>query len=989
MSCEWTPFRKEGTPTAIDVSDKRPVSRQRIGQSPIYKHGIIKTDHQSINTWFAKAHAINEIKKKEHRALYTGKIEMRRTITSWNRPGMIFLPTIRNDIVDNFLMDNIARAEQRMMREGEKLQAQFLRQQQDKQRQERLDAQQQLAQEALGAPQQRTRVHEEPPPPKTIGLGSTVAPHKARRKSLWEAGSQEIDKRIITRGVKMSGAWFVLTVSRVSVDAREVGLRFTAEHVNAAVPTTPPLSPASPTPSPPCVSTTTTMRMSWSALTTALYDMGRESLAERCLHCVTFPSPDFEIQARAFACAAFMMRRVYVEPDPNQGGWAIVLQQPEERIEQEEGRVEQDAVFLTATTSSTHGGSSDEEAEAPLNGGGGSMLLPPQEQFGGKPYFPNSLSSLPPRAGALRTALFPDRANWHTTQSRLEMKQQDPLVYEASRPKLRQILPLPASLTSPMRKKKKKRKRHKRPKKESWVTPYGSVAYGNGNIAFAKQKSKRKFKRKQLPALAVPVVAMTIEEELNKEMRNEQRLEARRAFLNQAKDPNISDAHRTTLLNGAATIDRLRELDGYSLTGLHALPDFKFHGAVHGALHKQHHADEDDQFYFKKKSMQQEELHRDDDDDDDGSRYTEQEHSEAAVEINALCTEVAQELLSEQPTVGAQRRSMPIALMQRRLEATDALEAVARFNSKHKCIPLTPVVGKTRSAAPLVAHQGLYMPSDSDDEEEERKEEEDRKVEAERKRKERQHKKKAKREKRQQERKQREEKQAIEAIEAEKKRKQQQQQQQQQQEQPPAPPPQDKRKRSKTKKATKSNRPVSPLLPQSPPTPQKKKKRPISSPGKHSQTIECVFPAGPLGLSLGDCSTGPSSPATNDGRASPPPSPARTMTVIIDVEDHCLHGQILKMGDVIERIDQVSCNCLRFQQVLKLIRTAPRPMTVAFRRETIVQQPATSLKASPRSQTFVKQPGLISSPPMPDKYARASVPVQDMFLMEDDGSDER
>ena len=75
---------------------------------------------------------------------------------------------------------------------------------------------------------------------------------------------------------------------------------------------------------------------------------------------------------------------------------------------------------------------------------------------------------------------------------------------------------------------------------------------------------------------------MTIEEELNKEMRNEQRLEARRAFLNQAKDPNISDAHRTTLLNGAATIDRLRELDGYTLTGLNALPDSTFQGAVHG-----------------------------------------------------------------------------------------------------------------------------------------------------------------------------------------------------------------------------------------------------------------------------------------------------------------------------------------------------------------------------------------------------------------------
>jgi hypothetical protein len=185
--------------------------------------------------------------------------------------------------------------------------------------------------------------------------------------------------------------------------------------------------------------------------------MGRESLAERCLHCVTFPSPEFEIQARAFACAAFMMRRVYIEPDPDQGGWAIVLQQPEERIEQEESRVEHDAVFLTSTTSSAYG-SSDEEAEASLKDGG-SMLLPPQEQFGGKPYFPNSLSSLPPRAGALRTALFPDRANWHTTQSRLEMKQRDPLAYEAIRPKLRQIVPLPASLTSPMRKKKKEKEK--------------------------------------------------------------------------------------------------------------------------------------------------------------------------------------------------------------------------------------------------------------------------------------------------------------------------------------------------------------------------------------------------------------------------------------------------------------------------------------------------------------------------------------------------
>ena len=236
---------------------------------------------------------------------------------------------------------------------------------------------------------------------------------------------------------------------------------------------------------------------------------------------------------------------------------------------------------------------------------------------------------------------------------------------------------------------------------------------------------------------------MTIEEELNKEMRNEQRLEARRAFLNQAKDPNISDAHRTTLLNGAATIDRLRELDGYTLTGLNALPDSTFQGAVHGALQTEHHADEDDQFYFKKKTK-----YYDIDAAADDSRYTEQEHLEAAVEINAMCTEVEQELLLEQPVVGTQRRSMPIALMQRRLEATDALEAVARFNSKHKCIPLTPGVGKTRLAAPVVAQQGLYMPSDSENEEEEQKEEE-RKEEEERKRNERQKKKKAKREKRQ------------------------------------------------------------------------------------------------------------------------------------------------------------------------------------------------------------------------------------------------
>ena len=1014
------------------VNMQRPVSRQqRIGKSPIYKQGIVKEDFTDINIWFGEASRINEIKKKEHRALYTGKIVMRRTPETWNRPGMPFLPTIRSTIVNDFLADNIARAEQRMMVQGAK--EQVKREQREQRQREEMKEQKEI--QRYQKKQQQDRIHEQPPPPKEHTIAPPQLPAlsalSVRKISLWDKGSRENHQRILTRGVKMCGTFFVLTVSRLSVDARELGLQFVAQQVTskvAASPASPPTAPPAPSPaalpssdssvhvfvsvppssparpsspavhspppspSPPSPPSTTshtetaTMRMSWSALTSTLYAMGRASLAERCLHCVTFPSPEFEIQARSFACAAFMMRRVTVARNDQGTGWVLVLNKvvpPPVDVAPENDRVEQDlgtSIFLTST-SSAYGGSSAEEDEEDGNNctsSSSSMVLPSQLQphdtsFGGKPYFPNSLASLPPRAGALRTALHPDHNNWHTTKSRLELKSQDPVLYHALRPQLRQVLPLPSSLTSPHHKKQKRKKRRprKRAKTESWVTPYGDVSYGNGNIAFRK-KNKKKTKRpkkkhtqrttastKQSETTAAAGTLLGMEEQLEKELRNHSRLEARRAFVLHANDPNISEEHRNTLLNGAATIDRLRELDGFRVISdstatpaTSATPAAMPLGTsgergkrtakstVRDKVATTEGVAEDDRYYFKKNKRLYDAGGEEEDRDagemnqQDG---TPSEDMEAEEYVNATLMEVEQELHTENDILFAstapppRRSTMTTALMQKRLEAVDALEAVARFNSQNNFVPapLLPLEhsasapsfrkthgkgGQRRSGGGGSQWTGIYIPSSDSDSEEEDKMEHNAVVQAEKKdQKDRNH---------------------------------------------------HDQHASMTSAATAANQTVT--------TPHKTRKQ--------FRRIECSFPIGPLGLSLGDCSTTRTS-TTSDN----------TTVVIIAVEEHCPKEakQVLKMGDVVDQIGNVCCEGLPFQKILTLIRSAERPVEIVFRRVSSsgpVEPPIK--KVSPRSRTFVEQPGLVQSPPMPAQNSNALMPVELLLRMEENKNKE-
>ena len=298
---------------------------------------------------------------------------MRASRETWNRPGMIYLHPIRSVIVNDFLADNIARAEQRMMRQG-------LKRQREKQ-QKKHDTQ---TGTGLLTPIQKTNI------PLVVKSNYCLEPIEARRQSVHV--HKEVIRRILTRGVKLSGAWFVLTVSRVRVGIRETGLRFVAQHVPSS--SSSPSSPSSP--SSQIYSSTCVMRMSWSALTKALQEMGRTSLAERCLHCVSFPSPEFEIQARSFACAAFLMRRVDVETRKN-GGCDLILHRPQpiqidtniELHDQDQAYVNDtnmvhDSVpFSSATSSSLFLTATEEEDEETTHF---SNNRPEDE----KPYYPSS-----------------------------------------------------------------------------------------------------------------------------------------------------------------------------------------------------------------------------------------------------------------------------------------------------------------------------------------------------------------------------------------------------------------------------------------------------------------------------------------------------------------------------------------------------------------------------------------------------------------------
>ena len=313
---------------------------------------------------------------------------------------------------------------------------------------------------------------------------------------------------------------------------------------------------------------------------------------------------------------------------------------------------------------------------------------------------------------------------------------------------------------------------------------------------------------------------------------------------------------------------------------------------------------------------------------DDDDNNDDDEDFEAALEVNAMLIEVEQE--------------MSVELMQTRLEATDALEAVAKFNSVYNLTPMNIVKDnheKLEDNLNLQSKQqeSLYIPSDSDNSEDDEDNENNennggkgkkkmsvqtRKVETT----------KAKRmeegftkfeidgdE---------EDNDFLQFLDSFVQK----------------PQPTKKSPKTSSKKRRKGSK-----LPQ--------------FPAKSIERISYTYPSGPLGLSLGDC--------RNEGIST---------CVIIGVEDYCLSKNI-KIGDILDQIGTVSCVGLKFDKVLHLIRTVKRPCTFVFRREKITKSSSPSSLTSPKSKTYVDQPGLIQSPPIPEKHEKLTIPVNKMFEM--------
>ena len=215
------------------------------------------------------------------------------------------------------------------------------------------------------------------------------------------------------------------------------------------------------------------MHMPWSVVTKALMEMGRVSLAERVLHCISFPSPEFEIQARAFACSAFLMRRVTIVKEDI--GWELQIEQPEEERKENISEIyPESSSVLSLSDSDMVVKEEEEEARRHTL-----ETRAATNELCEKPYYPRlALASLPPRAGVLRTALYPEHKNWHLTKSRMELKAESPCAYEKKRPPIRKAPPV-MSLRSPSKMKKGKKKnsqKRRRNKTDSWITPYGTMS---------------------------------------------------------------------------------------------------------------------------------------------------------------------------------------------------------------------------------------------------------------------------------------------------------------------------------------------------------------------------------------------------------------------------------------------------------------------------------------------------------------------------------
>ena len=147
-------------------------------------------------------------------------------------------------------------------------------------------------------------------------------------------------------------------------------------------------------------------------------------------------------------------------------------------------------------------------------------------------------------------------------------------------------------------------------------------------------------------------------------------------------------------------------------------------------------------------------------------------------------------------------------------------------------------------------------------------------------------------------------------------------------------------------------------------SPQKSKKSPSKSTPKKSNTVpeqlqeyqevKYTFQLKKsLGLSLGDCvdNSIPFVPR------SPNPKTHQSTVVVIAVEEHCPAKDVIQMGDILIKIGRKDCIGASFQKVLKLIRSEPRPLEIVFKR---IQKVTV---ASPKSQAYVDQPGLMQSPP--------------------------
>ncbi len=430
-------WRRITTKVVAALRIARPVSRARIGASPVYKDGLVSVDGDDLNDWFQRAKAINSRKRREHRQHMSGKRAVVRSGHAWERPGMPYLRPIRKALVAGSAERRKARHLQRRRRrrqrrrqqreEGEEEDGVDDDDEEEEQHQRRVEEKDDNARnDETATPTPRAPpVLPSPVPPATFRL----LPLAVKPPDSLSALSAKVEdrRRIISRGVRALGTHrrFVLTVDRVQLGGREVGLHFVAFDLADC--------------------TSSELRVPWSQLIAFLRALGRHSLARRCLHCVSIPSPEFEVQARAFAAAAFFVHRVEIRPraavssssssPPSTSSSSspfsirtheLVLPPPQPHTPSDAGRAGGGDDFDACSDA---GSAIDEELFAreqcnhgtgaldgsSLDGGGSSLRMSAKS-------LSRVMASLPARAGVLRTALHPEQIDWNRVQSRIEVR---------------------------------------------------------------------------------------------------------------------------------------------------------------------------------------------------------------------------------------------------------------------------------------------------------------------------------------------------------------------------------------------------------------------------------------------------------------------------------------------------------------------------------------------------------------------------------------